>query len=588
MIEKDMPKCLGNYPEPEPELEHSLALAEQYGLAVSGVFDFFCISYLHATIPRWVADANRRSWSETPVIFLALAIGALAHASEDDDDLAERYFNYGRQQAVVHLMDDPCLSTVIAFSLISYYMLASCRRNGAFTNLGIAARTAYVVGIHRHETNNAIGDPARERAWKSLRVCDLFLSASMGRPPATSEADCSIPWSKAFDIEANNVEARDGSPLPSQEDSAILRICLIFERILVEVFSKRSVSLDLAGSISQQHRQWTEELPAMLKIDGLLRNGSNTTTNIQKLGTHIVTMAYHYSITLLCRPFLSFHVGSRLKKTANSRESNARSDSITTYADACVDSAIQSIALAEQIVFDESMPKRQPIIINGVFISALCLGHASFGDYDQRGWPINCYLDAAISILRKLSAKNPLSVRYTEICCHMKDAIGAYIHRRADMLLRSPNMNVKNVFGDVQAVHAGPPHIPEDSTATTHETGNRYFHYPAGHDRRAESQPRPDPYGGIDTNNINHPDYTLACQNLTVTPDGLLHLTGLPQSDSQQGGLDKRSEHYQTQDDISPASMNNFAFSDTVPLFSLIDELGPSLSADNGVFLGEI
>lgn len=581
MIEKDIPACLGNYPEPEPELEHSLVLAEQYGLAVSGVFDFFCVSYLHATIPRWVADPNRRSWRDTPVIFLALAIGALVHASEDDDDLAERYFNYGRQQAVVHLMDDPCLSTVIAFSLISYYMLASCRRNGAFTNLGIAARTAYALGIHRHETNRAIGDPGRERAWKSLRVCDLFLSASMGRPPATSEADCSIPWSKAFDTEANNVESRDCSPLPSQEDSAILRICLIFERILVEVFSKRSVSLDLAGSISQQHRQWTEELPAMLKIDGLLRNSSSTMSNIQNLGTHIVTMAYHYSITLLCRPFLSFHVGTRLK-SGNPRESNPRSESITTYADACVDSAIQSIALAEEIVFDESMPKRQPIIINGVFISALCLGHASFGDYDQRGWPINCYLDTAISILRKLSPKNPLSVRYTDICCHMKDAIGAYIHRRADMLLRSSNMNVKNVFGDVQAVHASPPHISKGNTATP-----RDYRSPAGHDRMAETQPRAEPYGGIYTDNTNNPDYTLASQNLTVTPGGLLRLTGLPESDSPHEGLDKRG-HYQTQDDISPTTMNNFAFSDTVPLFSLIDELGPSLSADNGVFLDEI
>ncbi|KAJ5994682.1 C6 transcription factor [Penicillium waksmanii] len=373
MIEKDISGCLGSHPEPEPELRRSLVLAEQYELSVSGVFDFFCASYLHAAIPPWIADPNRRDRPETPILYLVLAIGALGHASDDDDELTERYFNYGRQQAIIHLMDDPCLLTVIAFSLISYYMLASCRRNGAFTNLGIAARAAYALGIHRHETNRTFRDAARERAWKSLRVCDLFLSASMGRPPATSEADCNIPWSKASSLKTNIIDQKDNSPLPSQEDSAILKICLIFERILVEVFSKRAVSLDLAGSVSQQHRQWAEELPAMLKIDGLLRSDTSTKANIQKLGTHTVTMAYYYSIMLLCRPFLSFHVGTRLNKGGSPRDHNASSDSISTYADACVDSAIKSIALAKEIVFDESMPKRQPIIINDVFISALCL-----------------------------------------------------------------------------------------------------------------------------------------------------------------------------------------------------------------------
>lgn len=582
MVEKEISGCLGSYPEPEPELEHSLALAEQYALAVSGIFDFFCLSYLQAAIPPWVADPNRRDRPETPVFFLALAIGALACASDDEEEeLAERYFNYGRQQAVIHLMHDPCLSTVIAFSLISYYMLASCRRNGAFTNLGIAARAAYTLGIHRHETNRALGAAARGRAWKSLRVCDLFLSVSMGRPAATSEVDCNIPWSRAFNINPDNFNPKDDSPLLSQEDSAIFRICLIFERILVEVFSKRAVSLDLMGSISQQHRQWTEELPAMLKIDGFLRNDTSTKANIQKLGTHTVTMAYYYSIILLCRPFLSFHVGTRLQKGGSPRDPNASSDPIATYADACVDSAIKGISLAEVIVFDESMPNRHPLVINDVFISALCLGHASFGDYDQRGWPISGNLDAAISILRKLSAKDPQAVRYTEICCQMKDAIGVYIRRRADTLLRSPNMNVRTVFGDVQAIDVSPPHVPMNNT-TMHEISN--CDYPPSYDRIARAQSRAATDGANDTDDTNTLDHSLVSQSSMVNPDSLLHFAELPQTYSAHGTLNRQSDHHQNPHYISPTLMNEFAFSDTLPLFSLTDELGPSLSADHGVF----
>lgn len=572
MVEKDIPGSLGSYPEPEPELDLSVALAEKYALAVSGVFDFFDLPDLEAAIVPWVADSNRRDRPDTPVIFLALAIGALGCASDDEEEgLAERYFNYGRQQAVIHLMHDPCLSTVIAFSLMSYYMLASCRLNGAFTYLGIAARAAYTLGIHRHETNRAFGDVARGRAWKSLRVCDLFLSASTGRPAATSEVDCNIPWSRDFNKSPDNIDSEQDSPLPSQEDSAIFRICLVFERILLEVFSRREVSLELARSISQQHRQWTEELPAMLKIDGFLGNEPSPRVNIQKLGTHLVAMAYYYSIILLCRPFLSFHIGTRLKKMGNSQGPNADSDSISTYADACIDSAIHNIALAEDIVFDESMPNRQPIIINAVFISALSLGHASFGDYDQRGWPISCNLDTAISILRKLSAKNPQAVRYTEICCHMKDAIGVYVHRRADTLLKSPNMNVRNVFGDAQAIHIRPHQSNGNVASGTRNSES------SGGDPIAEAQSKAMTVEANNTKDIPPPDYNLVAQSSTVAPDSLLQFTGQP-----------HSHHHQNTEQVSLLSMGHFAFSDTLPLFSLTDEFGPSLSADHGVFFGEM
>jgi hypothetical protein len=584
ILEKDFTGHLGSCPEPEPDLERSLALAEQYELAVSGVFDFFDISYLQTTIPPWVADPNRRDRPETPVIFLALAIGALGRAADDEDeDIAEKYFNYGRQQAVVLLMDDPCLMTVVAFSLISYYMLASCRRNGAFTNIGIAARAAYALGIHRHETNRAFGGGARERAWKSLRVCDLFLSASMGRPPATSEADCNIPWSKSF-AKMSNGDYKDDRSVPTQEDSAIFRICLIFERILVEVFSRRAVSLDLAGSISQQHRQWTEELPSMLKIDGLLRNDTSTKATIQKLGTHIVTMAYYYSITLLCRPFLSFHVGTRLKMASTARDPESYSDFIATYSDACIDSAIKGIALAHEIVFDESMPKRQPLIINSVFISALCLGHANFGDYDQRGWPLNCNLDTAISILRKLGRKNPQAARYCEICCYLKEAVGTYTHRRADTLLRSPNLNVRSMFGDIETIRISTPHLSKDVDAV--------------HDRNTENvsinnNPTIAAHKKVIScheNSINNiAGSTIVQQDSMATPQSLMHFAGLSQDDIElHEAINKHSGQDINMQFGSTPTMNNFAFSDTLPLFSMIDDLGPSLGADhsNSVLLG--
>lgn len=180
------------------DLDTALALADQYFVAVSGCLDLFDPPWLTSELPAWVARPLHRSKPKSAIIYLALAIGAQGRAqNESDEMIAEQCFAYGRQFAMFDLMDDPSLPTVQAFTLITYYMIAACRRNAAFTNLGVAVRAAYALGIHRHEANSAfIRDEgiSRERAWKTLRVCDLYLSASMGRPPATSESFCNISW----------------------------------------------------------------------------------------------------------------------------------------------------------------------------------------------------------------------------------------------------------------------------------------------------------------------------------------------------------------------------------------------------------
>ena len=235
----------------------------------------------------------------------------------------------------------------------------------------------------RHETNVAFVPEegiSRERAWKTLRVCDLFLSASMGRPPATLDTDCNTPCASL-----EPVVDRESSTVPSQVSSAIFRICHVFERILVEVYSRRAVSLELAGSIPRQRREWTEALPRMLKIIGLDEPAAAQSYGIShRLGFGIVTLAYYYSIILLSRPFPTFKVYHYPKKTSHSQNaSSSSSGELTTYVDACVNSAIKGIDVAHDIIFEEGMPNRQPLVINNVFISALCLGLAYLDDYDR-------------------------------------------------------------------------------------------------------------------------------------------------------------------------------------------------------------
>ena len=429
-------------------------LTKWHFLAVSGALDLFEASEFQEKISMWLQDPLRHQRLDCPLFYLVLAIGAQARLKDEQDDYAaEYYFSYARHLAITNLMDDPSILTVQVFAMIAWYMVTACRRNGALMNLGIAIQAAYALGIHRHEANIAFGKDevtCRERAWKSLRVCDLFLSSSIGRPSSTSNIDYSNPGKSS---QASNY--RKESESLDRVSSAIARICLIFERILSEVYSKRAVSLELAASISKQHREWTNELPEMLKIDGLAKSNNYDAADLTRyLGSAIVVMAYYYSIILLTRPFLTFRVSSHVRAEAEWREwqEKARtSPGVTTYADACVNSAIQGVALAHDVIFRAGMPKRMPLVINSVFISALSIGLAFFGDYDRHGWPLEKTITQAIAVLRHFGVHNPQSARYQQITESLLSAANQYKSQRNNNMMHFKSQHVSDVFGYVSS-----------------------------------------------------------------------------------------------------------------------------------------
>ena len=428
-----------------PDLNEALDLIREYAVTVSGALDLFDVTYISDDIHAWLEDPMRSSWPNCCIFELVLALGAQARARDHlDDCFAEQRFVQGRNHATKYLVDDPSLITVQAFSLITWYMLSACRRNGATMNLGFAVQAAYALGLHRHEANISFGAQtakSRERAWKTLRVCDLFLSASMGRPSITSRIDANVLSGTSYPIDANDRLA-----------SAMTRICLIFERIISEVYAHRAVSLELATSISEQHRSWTEALPEMLEADGLSPDEVAGPVDLSKtLGCANVVMAYHYSIILLTRPFLTFGINSYIKKKGRWPDKPGAGPSITTYADACVTSAINGIAMARNVLRYDKMPKRLPLIVNSVFISALVIGLAYFGDYHCRGWALDQSIEQAIHVLQHFGLKSPQPARYQQIVEFLRSATMQYKDHHQEIKMRNYNQQVSSVFGNVSA-----------------------------------------------------------------------------------------------------------------------------------------
>ena len=504
----------------------------------------------------------RSRWPDCSIFYLVLAIGAQARARDYADDLiAEQYFKLGRSHALMTLVDDPSILTVQAFCLIAWYMVTACRRNGALMNIGLAVQAAYALGVHTREANASFPrDMAvlRERAWKTLRVCDLFLSASMGRPSITSHIDSSSPFESISLSDPND-----------RLSSAMSRICLIFERILSEVYSHRAVSLELATDISKQHREWTEELPGMLEVDGISSSEMPGSADLAKtLGSAIVVVAYYYSIILLTRPFLTFRVNSYIKNEGFWPDRSGKEPDVTTYADACVTSAINGIEIAYDVVKYENMPKRLPLIVNSVFISALALGLAYFGDYNNRGWALEQALEQAISVLQHFGVRSPQSSRYQQIVELLRDATIDYKDQRHKDTLQSHKQQISIVFGNVLAQLDG----GRISTIKSNEAGHfgASGNMPAFSTIRSETnsaESAPSPFSNLGT----------IPQNSMITTTGKL-------APKHTGHDSAHASQYLSADDpfagfgdeIFGNSANDLFFMEEMPLFTLMNEYHPA------------
>lgn len=396
-----------------PSASEARDLVRNYLLATSGFIDLFEQGEILESVVRWASTPEKDDDGlESSIYYLVLGIGAQVKYGAEGREVnsrgtspagphdpappsqAEVFLQRGRELVTASFMDDPSVMTIQSYALITFYMLTACRRNGAFMLLGIAVRAAYALGLHRGDISRLFERKereSRERVWKSLRMLDLYMSASLGRPPATSEVDGgSVSW----DAKTRDYETIQMGGLNS---SAMLRICFIFERIMNEVYCQREVSVQLVESISRQYRDWTLQLPAGLQTDGLDQKPSSGSapTLQQAIGVAHLKSAYYWSIILLTRPFLIFKVSGKLRRRRKAtREAlqrlqqdptggtvalseepedtpsgpgGASGDVTSTLSEACIDAALRSVEIATDLVHTPGVPKRLFVVTNSSF-----------------------------------------------------------------------------------------------------------------------------------------------------------------------------------------------------------------------------
>lgn len=423
-------------------------LVHHYMLAASGIVDLFDKSDILQHLGSWTEASGIVNNATDAIFYLVLAVGA-RNRSSDNDELAEQYFQRGRELAISSFMDDPSVLTIQSYILIAFYLLSSCRRNGAFMLLGIAIRAAYALGLHRSDISALFESrerKTRERVWKSLRVLDLFMSASLGRPPATSEVDGgNVAWE-------SKARVYEGIRMGALHSSAMLRICFIFERILSEVYSRREVDVQLVNSISAQYRDWNMALDAGTDIDGLVEGEQSIPTmGLQQIiGLAHLKAAYYWSIILLTRPFLIFEVSSKFgnHEQAASPPTSKSSNDTTTLSEACIDAALRSVEVASDLIHTPGCPKRPFMITNSLFVSALVIGLAMFGDFDK-SFPLLSSLDQAKLVLGQLARHDPSGRRFYIISGNLQQAALEHIRRRDERQNQRRRQGISSIFGNL-------------------------------------------------------------------------------------------------------------------------------------------
>lgn len=235
-----------------------------------------------------------------------------------------------------------------------YTLLVLLKVTCADLHIALAARTAYAIGIHRTEVNASFGQPAkdmRDRIWKSLRVVDMLISNMLGRPPSTSDVDCTVKY---------NALETSGIDMAAQALDASVQIFMIIERVVVEVYSRKRISLRIANYVSRQLKTWASKWLKSLSDNALHADGISQQAVVGACST---LCSYYYGIMLLTRPFLIYELYEYMGASLKGGGTHVEHLEKRKYADAALDAASSFVETLQAVIQAKKMPYKMPLIV---------------------------------------------------------------------------------------------------------------------------------------------------------------------------------------------------------------------------------
>jgi hypothetical protein len=134
---------------------------------------------------------------------------------------------------------------------------------------------------------------------------------------------------------------------------------MIIERVVVEVYSRKRISLRIADYVSRQLKNWASKW---------LRDLSYTTTRPNSApeavaGACSTLCSYYYGIMLLTRPFLIYELYEYLGASLRNGGTQTDHQEKRKYADAALDAATSLVDILQVVIDAGQLPRKMPLIV---------------------------------------------------------------------------------------------------------------------------------------------------------------------------------------------------------------------------------
>ena len=282
-------------------------------------------------------------------------------------------------------------------------------------------RIAYSIGLHRQETLANFSEfeqNSRRKIWQSLFIIDRFTAASLGRPVAIAEEECS---DAVFNPHSNNHQFStqiQPDQLCTAGMEAAVRGSHVVGMILKKVYLQRNITIRTAQELADECRKWPESLSPFLHW----RQASpgNTRQGIAILHSNLV---YCYSLILLSRPFFLYILSVEVRKTwfGCHRPLHRSWKRMKDFSDVCKTTSLHAVAIVQQAYENQYLPRRNPFVTNALFAAALVL----LADAFVRGLTDELVKQAianSITIMSYCSVADPQAKRAVHVLNEFRNA----------------------------------------------------------------------------------------------------------------------------------------------------------------------
>ncbi|RDW68204.1 hypothetical protein BP5796_08861 [Coleophoma crateriformis] len=417
---------LSELPETSEDVEYKKALLESYFAASNGLLDLYTKDELAALMAE-TNNATDIPTETTAALYIAIAIGGQCRASGPLDlKYAKKYFFLGQKVAFQGMVEDPSITLTRSFLLMAFYMLGACRRNAAFMYLGIAAKSAYALGLHVTEHYASTTENERHlhsSTWKSLRILDITVSTFLGRLSATPTL---MVEPETFDTYQNETSSNRRIC-----QDAIYRAATIMDDIFQGLLSSKSIDTTTAEDYLQKLNAWSSGLPSDLRR---FTRASPIQQSDQELliGNIHVAGIYYWTVMLITRPFLICTMSCSSKTAADpfpyEKQSYAE---IKKLSQVCVSAAIYMAQMCRSALEPGSLLDNMCVLKGWIYSAGLVLGFSLVTSADIR-YDVEEAFSGARDVLQKLSQSSPRTEHYYDVLHRLNEAITKYRQKLAN------------------------------------------------------------------------------------------------------------------------------------------------------------